>query len=239
MMKCIKLLILTCVLLYVSVEAKLYTEDYCWRDYNGVVPSDAFEAGFDKDGKTLYIGQVFHEKIIVPGKIYAGDKNVYFEYFSVEYTSAQNIKILCSRSRNTLRWIATNHTQARNLVPHNTLINGGYEEKCSTYLGRSKRRPGAEIGKVMCCEAETHCYGLYTTKNGKGDLEGEFDILAYNDNNSDSSNDTININYGDTTSTTKKMDSWTTFTTTEKVTTPINKPIDSYKQITIIMFSND
>ncbi|KAF2879586.1 hypothetical protein ILUMI_26585 [Ignelater luminosus] len=240
MMKCIKLLIPICILLYVSVEAKQYTDDYCWRDYNGVVPLDAFEAGFDKDGKILYIGQVLHEKIVVPGKIYDGDKNAYFEFYDVEHTSTQNIKILCSRSKNTLQWIATQHNEANNLVPHNTLIKGGYEDKCSTYLGRSKRRPGAEIGKVMCCEAATHCYGLYTTRNGKGDLEVEFDILAYNDNNSDSGNDINNINYSDT-STTKKMEFWTTFTT-EKVTpmtttiSLINRPIDRCKQITINLF---
>lgn len=148
------------------------------------------------------------------------------------------IKILCSRSRGTFQWIPTQHNQAHNLVPHNVLINGGFEAKCSTYLGRSKKAPGAEVGKVMCCEAADHCYGLYTTYNGVGELEVEFDILAYNQNNNDVGSTTgMNVwtTPYTTPTTTTTVSPYTTVSTDKTTTVSVNKP-RRCKEITINMF---
>lgn len=66
--------------------------DYCWRDYDGVTPSDAFKAGFDKNQKPVYIGQVLYNNKLVPGNIYENINEIHFEFGSA-YAETKNIKV--------------------------------------------------------------------------------------------------------------------------------------------------
>ena len=51
--------------------------DYYWRDYNGVVPFDAFPAGRDINGNDTYIGQVYvHLLGLFVGQIIPGTTQV-------------------------------------------------------------------------------------------------------------------------------------------------------------------
>lgn len=180
--------------------------DYCWRDYDGKIPSDALPAGMDKDGKQLYIGQVLYENKIIAGKIREGDNKIYIEYFSVEYSSSENVKVICvicnlwfsfnniftlqifcTKSPSKFEWIPTRNTEVLNLLPGKTLIKGGFEPSCTMYLGRLKTYDSLNVGKVMCCQ-QNSCYGIYTTNDGKGRLDDVFQILSYNKDNSGSFN---------------------------------------------------
>lgn len=176
-----------------------YVLVYSWRDYYGEVPHDAILTGLDKNQKPMYLGQVLYENKIIPGKIVEGDKNIKIEYFNREYTLSENVKviyktlslipsvhkhldfqILCSHQPEKLDWIKTNNTEVRNLALKRTLIRGGFEPNCVTYLGRLPLVDHVtNVGKVVCCKGTDSCYGLYTTDNGAGQLHIAFEILAY------------------------------------------------------------
>ncbi|KAF2880239.1 hypothetical protein ILUMI_25933 [Ignelater luminosus] len=70
----------------------IFEEDYCWRDYDGVIPSDAFKAGLDKNQRPIYIGQVLYQNKLVPGSIYENKNEIHFE-FGKAYTETKNIKV--------------------------------------------------------------------------------------------------------------------------------------------------
>lgn len=51
--------------------------NYYWRDYTGIIPSDAVPGGTDINKVTTYIGQGFvKDQGIIPGIIYAGHNHI-------------------------------------------------------------------------------------------------------------------------------------------------------------------
>ncbi|KAF2886203.1 hypothetical protein ILUMI_19971, partial [Ignelater luminosus] len=66
-------------------------EDYCWRDYEGIIPPDAYKAGIDRYRKPIYIGQVLFENKLIPGKIHHNTKEIHIQ-FTKAYVRNEGIK---------------------------------------------------------------------------------------------------------------------------------------------------
>lgn len=61
--------------------------DYCWREYNGIVPADALPAGTNANGETVYIGHAYmHGYGVFHGTIKPGVTGIAVNCY--EYTKA-------------------------------------------------------------------------------------------------------------------------------------------------------
>lgn len=56
------------------------------------MPDDAFEGGLDRNGKPIYIGQVY-ANFLIPAQIYSTGNKAYYEYAGMEYGVTENIKV--------------------------------------------------------------------------------------------------------------------------------------------------
>ncbi|RZC36345.1 DUF3421 domain containing protein, partial [Asbolus verrucosus] len=80
---------------------------YYWRDYNGVIPSDALPAGKDFNGDDTYIGQVYtHQYGLFVVQIFPGQKVL--DYICMGLKKADSdIKILCTQHKESFSWWLT------------------------------------------------------------------------------------------------------------------------------------
>ncbi|KAK5641070.1 hypothetical protein RI129_009617 [Pyrocoelia pectoralis] len=157
------------------VYSENYIEDYCWRDYNGEIPTDAFRCGSDRDGDPIYVGQVLYENKLVPGKIHHNDPKIHFEFYKA-YTANETIKILCVRHPERFQWIQVKYYDVFRMTDKH-FFQGGYEKGYDTYIGRAKSHGELTVGKVIC--SPTNCIRLTTIENGTWYDHDEFEILAY------------------------------------------------------------
>lgn len=162
----------------VACASATIIEDYCWRDYDGTIPSDAFPAGLDRNGFPMYIGQTLYENKIIPGKILQNDTNIYVEWYGKEVTQSLNTKILCTEQQKKLEWVITDRQNLLQLPSDMQLIKGGFEPGYVTYLGRVLSDGETLVGKIVC--NESLCYGLFTTKDGRTTEHYSFRVLTYN-----------------------------------------------------------
>lgn len=91
MIQCWKLLfLLSCLTSYVKP-----TKDYYWREYNGVIPEDAFPGGADMGGNPTYIGQTFFpsKTILTPTIIERGQKNASINISNERISSYLDTKV--------------------------------------------------------------------------------------------------------------------------------------------------
>ncbi|KAF2905679.1 hypothetical protein ILUMI_00500, partial [Ignelater luminosus] len=159
-----------------TLNAKSYFEDYCWREYDGNLPSDAAAFGLDSRGKPVYIGQVLYEGKLIPGQIYTNDRNIYFEWKENAIATYENVKILCTQHMDKFEWVQTEHNKVVFLT-NKILIKGGYQPEWLTYIGKKEVNGVTYLGKVICGPYD--CYGLYTTNDGRTSLDTSFQILTY------------------------------------------------------------
>ncbi|KAB0793986.1 hypothetical protein PPYR_13606 [Photinus pyralis] len=168
------LLIIVCYLTCVNSEN--YIEDYCWRDYNGETPLDAYKCGTDRNGDPIYVGQALFENKLIPGKIHYGDTKVHFEFYRA-YTANESVKILCARHPERFQWIKVKYYEVFRMTDKH-FFQGGYEKGYDTYIGRAQSHGELTVGKVIC--SQTNCIRLTTIENGSWYDHDEFEILAYN-----------------------------------------------------------
>ncbi|KAF5302562.1 hypothetical protein FQR65_LT00934 [Abscondita terminalis] len=180
------------LLCLVTSSAALLTEDYCWRDYNGHIPSDAFPAGLDRNGNSIYLGQTLYSNLIIPGKILKNDNNIYFEWAGNEVRKSDNVKIFCTNQPQKFEWITTEKQNLLKLINELEIINGGFEPDYHTFMGRALSDGETLVGKVVC--RESNCLGLLTTKNGKTREHNTYQLLTYNSKKKNL-NKCININF--------------------------------------------
>ncbi|KAF5297400.1 hypothetical protein FQR65_LT01331 [Abscondita terminalis] len=149
---------------------------YYWRDFDGTIPDDALPGGIDSTNKPIYIGQVF-ATYLIPAKIYSNDKQAYYEYGGKEFSVTENIKILCTQHPEQFSWIPTDNNRIKSIT-NTSLVLGGYEPGCTTYIGRTRRGGEVLVGKAL---ADNHpgTAGLYVTKKNVAYHSFEFDVLSY------------------------------------------------------------
>ncbi|KAF2904662.1 hypothetical protein ILUMI_01517 [Ignelater luminosus] len=157
-----------------------FIEDYCWRDYNGIAPFDAFKAGIDRDGKPIYIGQVLFQNKLIPGKIHENANAIHIEFYRA-YTINETIKILCTQHPEHFEWFPIRHDQVL-LIKDKHIFEGGYQNNVTTYIGRAYWRGQLTVGKVACVR-EHYCLKLTTVEGRRFYQHSEFEILIYNPNN--------------------------------------------------------
>ncbi|KAF5292707.1 hypothetical protein FQR65_LT11175 [Abscondita terminalis] len=150
-----------------SARAEEPNSGYYWRDYEGIIPCDAYPSGLDSSGRNIYVGQVLHGNKLIPGKIYEGDPNIYFQYRQAALQSATNIKILCTKSPHALEWYATTANDIP-MITNQLIVRGGFEPNTYTYVGRVYTGGETAVGKVICLDTE--CLGLYIAKDGRAIL---------------------------------------------------------------------
>jgi len=153
-----------------------FIEDYCWRDYDGIIPQDALKGGTDKQGRPIYVGQVLYENKLIPGKIHENDDKIHFEYYQA-YSANETIKILCTEHPERFEWIPVKYYEVFHIKGKH-LFEGGYEKGFTLYVGRALSHGEMTVGKVVC--SPTNCIRLTTIENGTWYDHDEFDILTYN-----------------------------------------------------------
>ncbi|KAF2904657.1 hypothetical protein ILUMI_01512 [Ignelater luminosus] len=171
--------VLSVVLCFIFTINADFVEDYCWRDYDGVIPSDAFKAGIDRDGKPIYIGQVLFEDKLIPGKIHHDSNDIHIEFHKARVLN-ETIKILCTSHPEHFKWIATSTNDVLDVGKNHHLFEGGFEKRVTTYIGRTKSFDELTVGKVICWE--TYCIPLSTVEQGQYHTHGKFEILSYGPN---------------------------------------------------------
>lgn len=164
-----------------------FIEDYCWRDYDGVAPTDAFKGGVARDGKPIYIGQTLFDNKLIPGKIHEDANEIHVEFHHV-HTLNETIKILCTDYPEKFEWFKTRTSEVFDIKDKH-IFDGGFEKGYITYIGRTLSHGELTVGKVICFVKphETGCFKLTTIENGKWYDHDEFEILSYNPDAKESS----------------------------------------------------
>lgn len=176
---------------YAYGEATLLTrtydiEGYYWRDYTGIIPSDAVAGGANSHGVITYIGQTLnpsldinHPADILPGMINGNMKKILYEYAGAERSATEDVKILCSQHPEQLQWVAAKNGDS--LIILNTdkhLIVGGHDSGRLLVIGRQITESGnVLIGKVLITHNTFR--KIYLTDGGKTLEEGFYDVLVY------------------------------------------------------------
>lgn len=166
------------ILLLQAVSSVLPTEiDYYWRNYNGGIPSDAVQAGLDKSGKPIYIGQGFFLNTgLIPGTLHAGSTNFKVTAVGIVFSTNKYVKILCSKHPNNFRWITVNYSDIA-LLTNVHLVEGGVETDSIVHIGRVYHGGDLEIGKIYNLAP----YQCLAVPNSEGSMTQyqHFDILTY------------------------------------------------------------
>ncbi|KAK4873274.1 hypothetical protein RN001_015303 [Aquatica leii] len=156
-----------------------YVPGFYWRDFDGTVPDDALPGGTDLNGKPIYIGQVY-AYYLIPAKIYKNDKRAYYEYGGEELNVTENIKILCTQHPDDFYWIPTDNDRIKSIA-NVTLVLGGYEPGCSTYIGRTRKYGEVLVGKALADNHPDNA-GLHITQRGKKFRATSFEVLSFDSN---------------------------------------------------------
>ncbi|KAB0803629.1 hypothetical protein PPYR_00599 [Photinus pyralis] len=153
-------------------------EDHYWRDYTGQTPSDALEAGTDKHGLPIFIGQAFIKDIgLLPVTIYSQASTVEATAWDKVFSLDKNVKILCSQNPGEYRWVPTK-IENMHLLTHCSLVPGGTETETTLYIGRVIHDMELAIGKVYPNFSQYKGLGL--PHNGKQATYYSFEVFAHN-----------------------------------------------------------
>ncbi|KAF5308041.1 hypothetical protein FQR65_LT06415 [Abscondita terminalis] len=145
---------------------------YYWRDFKDEIPFDALSVGLNSEGVPIYLAQVFHKGLLMPGSLKKGSKRAIYEYETKQWDTSENIKILCTNYPQFLHWQATDTCQfsgnAKNII-------GGYDSGLPVFIGRSNKENQILVGKIFGSELPV----LHTTFNKQSIRLKFFDVLVY------------------------------------------------------------
>ncbi|XP_063914562.1 uncharacterized protein LOC135130999 [Zophobas morio] len=132
-------------------------ETYYWKDYDGTIPDDALEGGYDIHSNSIFIGkaQVGEDHIVVP--IYPNISDVQtFSDGKVEKINS-GIKILCG-SEQPVDWI---RASAENfhvvLIGKNPVQGGELKNKGHLHVGRIFYENEIKIGPILSYDLDKAC----------------------------------------------------------------------------------
>ncbi|KAF5302555.1 hypothetical protein FQR65_LT00927 [Abscondita terminalis] len=171
------------IILFVCIIKKTIgkiDDGYYWRDYDGVIPRDALAGGLDENGEPIYIGQVLYYDKLLPAKIYPYDKNAYYTW-GTEYSTRENVKILCTPYPEKLRWVDTKKDELHLLI-NTHLVKGGFEPVYDIYIGRGFHKMQTLVGRIRAGNAPHLNIGLYVSVPSKEVIVPSFQVLTYDPN---------------------------------------------------------
>ncbi|RZB38911.1 DUF3421 domain containing protein [Asbolus verrucosus] len=158
-----------CAIALLTFTMQSQSCDYYWRDYNGMIPDDAFPGGKDKDGNDIYIGQIYvHCYGLCIGPIFPGRREVEFYCWGTNRVT-NVIKILCTQRPDDLKWLTTNYSTFHLHTINKNLVIGGYDGKAEQvhnyYIGRIGYDGMVQIGTADSLTAQTvYFYFLHNNK---------------------------------------------------------------------------
>ncbi|KAK5638271.1 hypothetical protein RI129_012566 [Pyrocoelia pectoralis] len=146
-----------------------------WKDYDGEVPMDAISAGTDKEGKPVYVGQIYmKDHGLLPATIVPEANFTFTATGSKVIQTNKDIKILCSIDGG-LKWLSTKAAEERSC----SFVNGGAKlsvKKWKTlYIGRANYQGETKVGQIFPDYRE-----LYIPYNGEEAHLRSYEILSYN-----------------------------------------------------------
>ncbi|KAK5641546.1 hypothetical protein RI129_010093 [Pyrocoelia pectoralis] len=169
-----------CLVSSTKVEGSLIV-DHFFRDYYGLVPSDAISGGKTEDGQVTYIGQfpvlnyLNGLRIdVVAATIMKGELKAFAPYNnSTVYSEDVHIKILCARYPSEYRWYSPTQTYP----PSCRYVTVGYE---GTDLFVGKTTVGREeiIGKIYS-NSTNRPKGLIIPYKGGVSFPESYTVLTY------------------------------------------------------------
>ncbi|KAF5302097.1 hypothetical protein FQR65_LT08648 [Abscondita terminalis] len=169
-----------------SVEAYNSVTDYYWRDYQGLVPSDAIVGGVDLDGIKTYIGQFSVEaqygqqksKIhLLPATIRIGVVGAYAPYYGrVVYANhTDNVKVLCGPYASRFWW----YSMTEVFPPKCRFVVTGNEDLSPMYTGQATVDKEKITGKIFS-DTLNHRPGLtIPLANGQVNSPTDYLVLTY------------------------------------------------------------
>ncbi|KAF2884631.1 hypothetical protein ILUMI_21539 [Ignelater luminosus] len=167
-------------------------EGYYWREYTGELPQDAVPGGLDKHGKTTYIGQALHifppNGKLIPGKIDADEKKMYYAWNDIKHVVTKNVKILCSQNPTNFKWIETDIQNIKSM-PQEKFVLGGYDTDYPLYIGRKHTNGEVVLGKVTI-PTPYDAFG-YTIGEKAYFVKDTFEVLSYDSNTESTCTPTI------------------------------------------------
>lgn len=163
---------------------KCDVEGYYWRDYVGIIPTDAVPGGANK---IAYIGQALnpsmnnHPAAILPGIINGNTKRMSYEYNGGDHSGTQDVKILCSAHPEQLQWVAVRAGDSLLTVNKDKqFVVGGHDTDHMMLIGRITESGNVLIGKLAVNIARNIFGSLYVTDSGRAwEEKGFYDVLVY------------------------------------------------------------
>ncbi|KAK4874257.1 hypothetical protein RN001_013617 [Aquatica leii] len=166
---------------YASTES---VEDYYWRDFKGLVPSDAIPSDSQSED-TVYIGQfsvVAEYNVDVANlhtlvaTLYKGKHRAIAAYNgrTVYSNETSNLKILCAGSTYRYSWKSQNSL----FSPNCRFVIGGYEDNVPLYVGRGVKGKEKLVGKVYS-DSSFHDAKLTVPYQGGEEKFDSYEILTY------------------------------------------------------------
>ncbi|KAK5638272.1 hypothetical protein RI129_012567 [Pyrocoelia pectoralis] len=153
----------------------MYVICHYWKEYKGEVPIDAFSAGTDKEGKPVYVGQIFmHGYGLLPATIVPGSNVTFASSQKQVIETNKDIKILCSLE-GTLRWYHPKISEELFC----SIVKGGSEVDQVVHIGRAIYKGETVLGRVFSYWDEYK--GMWIAYNGKQvHITRSYEILNYN-----------------------------------------------------------
>ncbi|KAF5277187.1 hypothetical protein FQR65_LT03893 [Abscondita terminalis] len=160
-------------------------EDYYWRDFKGLVPSDAIPCVLDSD-ETSYIGQFsvvaeYNKDVAdihtLVATLYTGNRRAVAAYNgrTVYSSDHSNLKILCSsNARYRYSWKSIKSV----FSPNCRFVIAGYEDNVPMYVGRAVRGKDKVLGKVYS-DTSFHDAKLSVPHQGGEEKYDAYELLTY------------------------------------------------------------
>ena len=177
--------IIILLLILSGYEAIRSVEEHYWRDFNGLLPTDALVGGTDESGETMYIGQfsIISNCSNDPSNIdtiiatlYTGHDRATASYNGnfVYSNETSNVKVLCVGNKNRFRWGPRKSLYSSNC----RYVVGGIEDGVPLHIGKASHGRAKVTGKVFS-DTSYHSDKLIVGYEGKEITFDNFDILTH------------------------------------------------------------
>ncbi|KAF5293550.1 hypothetical protein FQA39_LY03035 [Lamprigera yunnana] len=168
-----------------SYNAYRIVEEHYWREFNGLMPSDAVPGGADESGEITYIG-----RFSIPAEYGQNVPSIHTlvatlrkgrNYAEAPYLSrtvysndTSNLMVLCGLNLGRYQWYSP-----KSLFPPNCrLVIGGNEDGIPLYIGKAVEGNEKLIGKLFS-NTSVHTSKLISPYKGGEITHETFDLLTY------------------------------------------------------------
>ncbi|KAK4874259.1 hypothetical protein RN001_013619 [Aquatica leii] len=174
-----------CLIILSSYDAFKIVQDHYWREFNGLLPSDAIPGGTDETGDTTYIGQFsvvaeYNTDVAsihsVVATLYKGKDRAVAAYNgrAVYSNETSNLKVLCAGYMGRYKWFNPKSLFA----PNCRFVTGGNEDGIHLYVGKATEGREKLIGKIFS-DTSFHTSKLTAPHQGGEMTYDSYEILTY------------------------------------------------------------